>query len=142
MFHRIQILAAAVRRRPVRSLALTGGVVALLWLGAGVAQADVVAYYYSGPVYAGETITSAYDNTCADPYWIYYNEFDKGSSDYGRVFFIDSGGTWKDEVSGDGDIWTSVSSYTWQKKAAIRNPSNVGYTGSAWLIHTNPSQCV
>lgn len=132
----------AGRRGPRRFLwTALAAVAAALCVGVTAALATE---YYSGPVYANTTITSVADNTCQLPYWITYDEFDKGTADYGRVFFINDGGTWLDERSGYGDIATSTgSNYKFQKRAAIRNPQNIGYTGSAYFGVTGQGgQCV
>jgi hypothetical protein len=40
-------------------------------------------------------------------------------------------------ISGYGDIWTSEPNYKYQKTASARNPTNIGYTGTAWdVVHT------
>lgn len=130
-----RIVAAASRMR-LSVVALGVGVLIGLWVGVGVALAESYGTYFSGTWYAGQTHPSAYDDTCSFPYWINYDEFDKGSSDYGRVMFITSGGTWKQGKVGYGVIATSEPNYKYQKKAAARNPTGIGYTGSALLGFT------
>lgn len=103
-----------------------------LCVGVGAAWATE---YFSGPIQAGQTIPGPVDDQCNLPYtWITYNQFDKGTSDYGRVFFSNDAGSWLDEVNGYGNISTSTgSNYKYQKRADVRNPTSIGYIGEAYF---------
>jgi hypothetical protein len=115
------------------------GAVAAACLGVSAARAtDGFAIYFQGNWLAGQTHSSAYDSTCNNTYYIWYDEFDKSSADNGRVMFIDAGGTWHHVVSGPGVISTNEPNYSsYQKKASSINYTNVGYPGTALLgYHT------
>lgn len=80
---RTGIVAAAIGRYGrLLCLVLVAAVMAL-WVGVSVARADQSRTFWSGAVHAGVTVSDVYDG-CNFRY--YYDEFDKGTADYGRVF--------------------------------------------------------
>ncbi len=132
--HRTHVVAAAWGTRKTYLCLALCLILAALWVGVGSAKADGSETYWSGGLPANTTVSDVYDG-CSFRY--YYDELDDATSDYGRVFFIDSVGNWHDEVSGYGDIWTSEPNYNYQKKASARNPTSVGYNATAWdAFHT------
>jgi hypothetical protein len=124
--HRTHFVAAAWGTRKTYLCLALCLILAALWVGVGSAKAGT---YWNGGLPASTTVSDVYDG-CSFRY--YYDELDKATSDYGRVFFIDSVGSWHDEVSGYGDVWTSEPNYNYQKKAAARNSTSVGYNATAW----------
>lgn len=115
-----------------------GVLVAALSFTAG-AFADGVDYYFTGTWWSGDTRATAYD-TCSYPGWIYDDYWQKGSSDYGTVMFIDNTGyNWHRTSSGYGSLYITEPSYTsYTKKAASYNSSSVGFYANAsayWITH-------
>jgi hypothetical protein len=109
-----------------------GTVVVALWIAVGVARADGSFSYHTGTWGPGQTISSNYDYTCyVANYLINYDEFDKGNLYYGRVMFIDGGGTWHRVVSGNGTIFTTEPNDNYKKKASSVNTGGISISGSA-----------
>lgn len=106
--------------------------IAALCFGAGAALADGVDTYWSSTWFAGETHASAYD-TCSYPGYTYDDEWQKGSSDYGYVMFIDNTGyNWHRTAYGYGTLYITEPNYSsYVKKAAAYNSTSIGFPGTA-----------
>ncbi|HUG64514.1 MAG TPA: hypothetical protein VMK83_04785 [Gaiellaceae bacterium] len=104
--------------------------VALASFGVGAAAAYIEPYTGPGVWFsAGQGRAGQYD-WCGG-YWT-GNNFAKASSALGLATFIKPSGSWSNGIQKYGNIFNTLSSYSWHKKPYCKNSSGTGYQGGCW----------
>jgi hypothetical protein len=116
----------------MRKLATAFAVLALALASLGVGAAAAYIQPYTGPgvwFSAGQARSSDYD-WCGG-YWT-GNNFAKAPTALGLATFIKPSGSWSNGIQKYGNIFNSLSSYSWIKKPYCKNSSGTGYQGGCW----------